>query len=56
MNPIYSRRVKRLPLRRVYKGGMMLPTRSNLLNYRRVQKALTASAARRSKSRKRRRR
>ena len=56
MNPIYSRRVKRLPLRRVYKGGMMQPARSNLLNYRRVQNALIASAARRRKSRKRRRR
>ena len=56
MNPIYSRRVKRLPLRRVYKGGMILPTRSNPLNYRRVQNALTAAAARRRESRKRRRR
>ena len=60
MNPIYSRRVRRIPpivseltrerrmrRRRVQKGGAFLPTRTKALNYGGVRRALKRRRRRR---------
>ena len=59
MNPIYSRRVKHIPLnrmtRRMYKAGSLFMGKSKQPDYRWVQTALKA-AKKRKRKRKRRRR
>ena len=59
MNPIYSRRVHRLPLvvsalsrrRNLQKGGTFLPTRTKRLNYDWVRSALKKKRRRRRRRR-----
>lgn len=55
MNPIYSRRVRRIPYnnltQRVYKGGSLFMRRSKLPDYRWVQTALKANRRRRRQRR-----
>ena len=62
MNPIYSRCVKRIPLitsgltrQRVYKGEMILPARSKLVDYHWIQTALRAKKKKKRTNRRRRR-